>query len=440
MTRVKFAVQQRSDKKKQLVFTDDDKTLKVEPWASSKQTSSLHDATVNFFREVFLPEGFPDSVSRDYVNYQTYDTLQSFVNSICIALTTHAVLISVGVGNSKATVASATIAWLFKDASGMFGGMLFAYFKGSRLDSECKKWRLFADIVNDVNAVINLISPLFPSLFPVIQIISGLTLSMVGAAGGSTRAALAFHQARKDNVAEVSAKDGSQETMVNLVAFVINLSIVPLIVPFTWLVWVLFSALTALHVHFNFKAVTSVHFERFNLERLGHLLDHYLSSQCHEFLTVDQVNDLENVWFFRKSKFDDLIHVGVSVQEHLRLSESTELTNLMKLYEGCNYILSISKSNIGRNSIKVSLSSKANQETIFKAVFHGLLLNYYVIKESNSDRLQFDETDNLDRIHIETKDKVNEIYEKFKAEAIEAGFELDYIIIPDENWRFKLSE
>ncbi len=34
--------------------------------------------------------------------------------------------------------------------------------------------------------------------------------SIVGVAGGATRAALTVHQARRDNMADISAKDGSQ--------------------------------------------------------------------------------------------------------------------------------------------------------------------------------------------------------------------------------------
>lgn len=34
--------------------------------------------------------------------------------------------------------------------------------------------------------------------------------SIVGVAGGATRAALTQHQARRNNMADVSAKDGSQ--------------------------------------------------------------------------------------------------------------------------------------------------------------------------------------------------------------------------------------
>lgn len=41
-------------------------------------------------------------------------------------------------------------------------------------------------------------------------------------AGGATRASITQHQAIKGNMADVSAKDGSQETFVNLIASVIG--------------------------------------------------------------------------------------------------------------------------------------------------------------------------------------------------------------------------
>lgn len=50
----------------------------------------------------------------------------------------------------------------------------------------------------------------------------------MGIAGGATRATITHHQAIKGNSAEISAKDGSQETLVNLIAsfssiFLLNL-------------------------------------------------------------------------------------------------------------------------------------------------------------------------------------------------------------------------
>ena len=45
-----------------------------------------------FLRNVFLPEGYPDSVSDDYLSYQFWDTVQAFASSISGSLATQAVL------------------------------------------------------------------------------------------------------------------------------------------------------------------------------------------------------------------------------------------------------------------------------------------------------------------------------------------------------------
>lgn len=39
-------------------------------------TKFAESVTYSFFKEVFLPQGFPDSVHKDYVPYQIWDTLQ----------------------------------------------------------------------------------------------------------------------------------------------------------------------------------------------------------------------------------------------------------------------------------------------------------------------------------------------------------------------------
>lgn len=116
--------------------------------------------------------------------------------------------------------------------------------------------RLFADILNDIAMFIEILAPYYPPLFTLIVCIAGVfkvhtvTLnhwfkrtryhgyffmlcifiypnhffsscihfihfisslqSIVGVAGGATRAALTVHQARRNNMADISAKDGSQ--------------------------------------------------------------------------------------------------------------------------------------------------------------------------------------------------------------------------------------
>nr|XP_023687471.1 RUS1 family protein C16orf58 homolog isoform X4 [Paramormyrops kingsleyae] len=168
---------------------------------------------LGFFKSVFLPQGYPDSVSGDYLQYQFWDTIQAFSSSLSGTLSTQASLRGVGVGNQEATVAAATVTWLLRDGTGMLGRILFAWVKGSKLDCDAKKWRLVADVLNDIAMFMEILAPSFPACFTFIVCIAGILKSIVGVAGGATRAALTLHQARRDNMADVSAKDGSQETL-----------------------------------------------------------------------------------------------------------------------------------------------------------------------------------------------------------------------------------
>ena len=89
-------------------------------------------------RQVFLPEGYPQSVSKDYLQYQVWDTLQAFASSVSGSLATAAVLGGLGVGDSAATPLAATITWILKDGAGLVGRIVFAGYIGTRLDFDCK--------------------------------------------------------------------------------------------------------------------------------------------------------------------------------------------------------------------------------------------------------------------------------------------------------------
>lgn len=219
------------------------------------------------FASAFLPAGYPQSVSRDYMEYQLWDTAQAFCSYISGTLAHQAVLKGVGVGDTEATAMGATMtsvvhwvvasaahagasrwcrldtlplgvqwrpvwcphpvrapltsycdlsrdAWarsyLMRDVTGMVGRIVFAWAKGGDIDNNAKRWRLVADALNDLALLLDLLAPWFPRMFTLFVCASSLTRAVVGVAGGATRAALTMHQARGNNMGDVSAKDGSQ--------------------------------------------------------------------------------------------------------------------------------------------------------------------------------------------------------------------------------------
>ena len=81
-----------------------------------------------------------------------------------------------------------------------------------------------------------------------------------------------------------------QETLVNLGALILNLSILPMVSGDPYLVWTLFVTMTMLHLFANYKAVMSLVFETLNKDRLLHILDAYCIKKSTKIPTPCEIN------------------------------------------------------------------------------------------------------------------------------------------------------
>ncbi|CAJ0581753.1 unnamed protein product, partial [Mesorhabditis spiculigera] len=235
----------------------------------------------------FLPQGYPHTVTADYLDLGP----EKMKILILGALATEAVLKGAGVGNEAATALAASMTWLVKDGLGMVGRILFASAKGSQLDYDCKKWRLVADVLNDCAFFIDLLSPLWPNWFLLSACCSSLFRCVVGVAGGATRTTIVQHQARRNNLADVAAKDGSQETLVNALALVVSLVLLPAVSGRHLVIWCLFALLTALHLFANYRAMRTLRFNVLNGKRAALVIRNYLETG--RILDIDEANERE---------------------------------------------------------------------------------------------------------------------------------------------------
>lgn len=257
----------------------------------SDKGTQRNSSLLVWLKNVFLPEGYPHSVSDDYFEYQKWDTLQAFFNSIAGAVSLHATLGSLGVGQGHASPLSATLTWLTNSGAGMLTSVCFTYCKGSQLDALCKQWRLFADVANDGGHLLKLLTPLLPAPPLLTLTVASVLTATVGVAGGATRATLAAHQARANNLADVSAKDGSQENMVNLAALLFSLALLPYITVSLGVTWGVFLCLLGAHVYCNYRAVRAVCAPSLNRPRLLVLLGKF--SEERRVPGVEEGNRLE---------------------------------------------------------------------------------------------------------------------------------------------------
>ncbi|GAB4822234.1 hypothetical protein N2152v2_009280 [Parachlorella kessleri] len=226
-------------------------------------------------KAAFLPEGWPDSVSADYLAFQLWDTVQGLSSYVRGMLSSQAILVGVGVGKEAATPLNAVFQFFVRDLAGMLGGILFASSQGSGLDSYAKQWRIFADCLNNLGMAIELASPLLPGAFLLLACLGSVARAVTGVAGGATRTALTLHFARQRNAADIAAKEGSQETAATMVGMILGMGVIRLTAGSAMAAWTVFVLMTWLHIFANIRALRCLHMTSLNRPRLDLLLTHY---------------------------------------------------------------------------------------------------------------------------------------------------------------------
>ncbi|ESR51173.1 protein root UVB sensitive 3 [Citrus sinensis] len=289
-------------------------TIFASPSLSIHRSGSRFTHVWSRVLQAFVPEGFPGSVTPDYVPFQVWDSLQGLSTYIRTMLSTQALLSAIGVGEKSATVIGATFQWFLRDLTGMLGGVLFTFYQGSNLDSNAKMWRLVADLMNDLGMLMDLLSPLFPSAFAFVVCLGSLSRSFTGVASGATRAALTQHFALQNNAADISAKEGSQETMATMIGMALGMLLARITMGNPFAIWFSFLFLTMFHMYANYRAVRCLSLNSLNFQRSSILLQQFMETD--QVLSPEQVSTMEHVlpmWTTSWISKDKLLHMRVEL-------------------------------------------------------------------------------------------------------------------------------
>ncbi|CAN1152868.1 Protein root UVB sensitive 3 [Linum perenne] len=403
--------------------------------------------------QAFVPEGFPSSVTPDYVPFQVWDSLQALLSAI-------------GVGEKSATVIGATFQWFLRDLTGMVGGILFTFYQGSSLDSNAKMWRLVADLMNDlgiycplaqfihplasfnfayrllnvtyelgfksllgyhnpvqqlVGMLMDLVSPLFPSAFIFVVCLGSISRSFTGVASGATRAALTQHFALQNNAADISAKEGSQETMATMVGMALGMLVARVTTGYPFAIWLCFLSLTVFHMYANYRAVCCLALNSLNMERSSILLQHFMKTG--HVLSPEQVSRMEHIlplWITpRISEEFKLLHSRVLLGVRISSLHQNEVIHQLHAsgshYRKAKYLL------LERKGIISTIVHKdANAFDILKSFVHALVL---------ADRIG-----GISSIHLESQSWMDKHYETFIQKLSSSGWKTGRLLCPSIIW------
>ncbi|KAJ4850972.1 Protein root UVB sensitive 1, chloroplastic [Turnera subulata] len=243
----------------------------------------------NLFVRLMLPEGFPESVTPDYLDYSLWRGVQGVASQISGVLATQALLYAVGLGKGAIPTAAA-INWVLKDGIGYLSKIMLSKY-GRHFDVHPKGWRLFADLLENAAFGLEMLTPAFPHLFVFIGAAAGAGRSAAALIQAATRSCFYAGFAAQRNFAEVIAKGEAQGMVSKFIGIMLGIALANSIGSSTPLALASFSVVTWIHMFCNLKSYQCIQLRTLNPYRASLVFSEYLLSG--QAPPIKEVNDEE---------------------------------------------------------------------------------------------------------------------------------------------------
>ncbi|XP_057252050.1 protein root UVB sensitive 1, chloroplastic [Beta vulgaris subsp. vulgaris] len=238
---------------------------------------------------LMLPEGFPESVTSDYLDYSLWRGVQGIASQISGVLATQSLLFAVGLGKGAIPTAAA-INWVLKDGIGYLSKIMLSKY-GRHFDVHPKGWRLFADLLENTAFGLEILTLAFPHLFIFIGATAGAGRSAATLIQAATRSCFYAGFAAKRNFAEVIAKGEAQGMVSKSVGIMLGIALANCIGSSVPLALACFGVITWVHMFCNLKSYQSIQLRTLNPYRASLVFSEYLLSG--QVPSVKDVNDEE---------------------------------------------------------------------------------------------------------------------------------------------------
>ncbi|KAJ9526665.1 hypothetical protein QJQ45_017575 [Haematococcus lacustris] len=191
------------------------------PWDLQRATP------LQSIQSLFLPDGYPSSVTPDYLPYQLWAAPTHILGSLAHALTTSSLLQAVGVtaGPVATTAASAAIKWITKDGIGALGRFLVGGQLAPEFDRDPRKWRMVGELCTSLGAALEIATAAFPQHFLLLAGSGHFAKALGKSIGKPVFRVIQTHFARANNVGAVAAKEEVWEVVAQLGGYAASLAV-----------------------------------------------------------------------------------------------------------------------------------------------------------------------------------------------------------------------
>ena len=178
-------------------------------------------------RSVFLPAGYPDTVSDDYAPFVRWHLGSLMFRNILEVITAQSLLVALGMGSTPGALPlTAATKWVLKDGIGSLATLAAGSLGGQKYDEDPKRWWMVSNTLEDVARVIELVTPAAPGLFlPLAATATFVRSAALTGRGSLVNGSFMQHFARNENNGDIRARMEVQGRWLALVALPVGIGI-----------------------------------------------------------------------------------------------------------------------------------------------------------------------------------------------------------------------
>lgn len=317
---------------------------------------------------VFLPAHHRVSVRRSYLTFSLWQAGSSVSSSAAGVLATQSLLFAAGLGEGALPTAAA-LNWVIKDGIGQIGGVLYAAALHNKLDADPKRWRFLAGLALDVATGLEIMAPLAPGCFLIVASIANVGKNIAWITTSATKAGIHRNLSLRENLADITAKSASQTTACMVVGTGVGILVSKLVGADVAHVAAAFTVIAPIHMVCNFFSLKAVTIHTINRQRLERIYLEYTKTKC--VLSPEEMANLENFILPFKSHWRN-VKILHGLPFHRVVQSNCDLDNMMRIFNGKNYILNVRLDECKRIwELGIIWSTSAEGADIIEAFLHA---------------------------------------------------------------------
>ncbi|KAA8498329.1 Protein root UVB sensitive 2, chloroplastic [Porphyridium purpureum] len=294
----------------------------------------LKEQGFDMIKTIYMPDGFPHTVTKDYLAFTQWRTLQNLASSVMAVLSTEALFFGLGVGKKNTAAVAAATAWVLKDGLGYIGKVAYGYLAGKQFDYDPKSWRIGSDLLEDLGGVLELLTPLWPSNFLLLASVANTMKGVASMTGTATRHSIYKSLALRENTGDIATKGESQGVTCKIVGLGAGIGISQLIgqnYAKSLLAYTLFGIV---HMAANLRSMKCIQFVTLNRQRSDMLLATFFKGQ--PLPEPYDISHYEKIIIPPWKLWHSNIELGASVKD--AFPNSGALQESLKTYRGEKYM------------------------------------------------------------------------------------------------------